>query len=243
MVDPRDHLADGDPAAVTGAEQVRPIRAQVIDPHEPLADADGPGHGRALNPQHLFDLVQDLDGVPPLPIELIDEGKDGGIPQPTHIHELDGARLHALGHIDDHQGGIHRRERAIGILGEVLVARRIQQVDGSPPIGELHDRRGHRDAALLLQLHPVGSRVARGLTPLDGARHLDGAAEQQQLLRQGRLARVRVGDDGKGTPPGELLLEPVHGAVIDIRERVRIVPQLRCSRRRGVWSRRATDSG
>ena len=39
--------------------------------------------------------------------------------------------------------------------------------------------------------------MAGGLAPLDRARHLDGAAEQQQLFGQGGLARVGVGDDGK----------------------------------------------
>jgi len=197
IVDPRDDLAGGDLAAVTGTEQVRSIRSQVIDPQEPLADTDRPGDGGTSDLQHLLDLVQDLKGVPALPVELVDEGEDGGIPQPAHIHELDGALLHALGHIDDHQGGVHGREGTVGIFGEILVARRIQQVDGGLPVGELHDRRGHRDAALLLQRHPVGSRMACGLAALDGTRHLDGAAEEQQFFRQGRLARVRVGDDSK----------------------------------------------
>jgi hypothetical protein len=62
------------------------------------------------------------------------------------------------------------------------VSRRIEQVDDVFAVGKLHHRTGHRNAALLLEAHPVGSRVARCLAPLDRARHRDRAAEQQQLL-------------------------------------------------------------
>ena len=52
-----------------------------------------------------------------------------------------------------------------------------------------------RDAALLLELHPVGRGVAAGLAPADGAGELNRAGIEQQLLRQRRLARVRVRND------------------------------------------------
>ena len=55
------------------------------------------------------------------------------------------------------------------------------------------------DAALLFQAHPVGRGVARGFAALDGTGHLNGAPEQQQLLRERGLARVGVGDDGKSS--------------------------------------------
>ncbi len=35
---------------------------------------------------------------------------------------------------------------------------------------------------------------------------MDGAAEQQQFFRKGGFARVGVGDDGEGPPPGYLFL-------------------------------------
>ena len=52
--------------------------------------------------------------------------------------------------------------------------------------------------------------VMGGLARLDRPGHLDRSPEQQQLLAQRGLARVRVGDDGEGTPPGDLALEPGH---------------------------------
>src|ERR1700679_834161 len=74
----------------------------------------------------------------------------------------------------------------------------IEQIDDAIAVGKLHDRGSHGYAALLLQAHPVGGRVAGRLAALHGARHLNGAAEQQQLLGQSGLARVGVRDDGKG---------------------------------------------
>ena len=77
------------------------------------------------------------------------------------------------------------------------MARGVEQVDDVVPVAELHHRARHRDAALLLDLHPVGGGVPGGLAALHGAGHLDGAAEEKELLGERCLARVGVGDDGE----------------------------------------------
>jgi hypothetical protein len=41
---------------------------------------------------------------------------------------------------------------------EILVARRVEQVEGEPLVLEAHHRRGDRDAALALDRHPVRAR-------------------------------------------------------------------------------------
>jgi hypothetical protein len=38
-------------------------------------------------------------------------------------------RLDALAGVDDHDGGVDGGEHAVGVLGEVLVARGVEQVD------------------------------------------------------------------------------------------------------------------
>src|SRR3546814_15632260 len=48
----------------------------------------------------------------------------------------------------------------------------------------------------------VGGGVARGLARLDRTGHLDRAAEQQQLLGERGLARVRVRNDREGAAAG-----------------------------------------
>lgn len=51
--------------------------------------------------------------------------------------------------------------------------RRVEQVDDTPVVGELHHRRGNGNAALFFHRHPVGSSVASGFAPFDRARKLD----------------------------------------------------------------------
>jgi hypothetical protein len=79
------------------------------------------------------------------------------------------------------------------------MARRIEQIHDVVLVRKLHHRGGHRDAALLLEAHPIGRRMPGRLAALHGAGHLNRATEQQQFLGQCRLAGVRVRDDRKGT--------------------------------------------
>mgnify|MGYP000917285512 CR=1 FL=1 len=76
---------------------------------------------------------------------------------------------------------------------------RIKQVEDDSVFGKCHNRASHGNPALLLDLHPVRTRA-----PVLAARpHLTGGADrparQQQVLGQGRLARIGVRDDGEGT--------------------------------------------
>ena len=145
--------------------------------------------------EHRLDLLEQRERLAHFAVHLVDERDDRRVAQAAHLEQLDRLRLDALRRVDHHHRGVDRGQHAIGVLGEVLVARRVEQVDRVAGVVELHHRARDRDAALLLDLHPVGRRVARALARLDGAGHLDRAAEQQQLLGQRRLARVRVRDD------------------------------------------------
>jgi hypothetical protein len=173
---------------------------QVPDAAEGLAHAERPGDRRAVDLQHRLDLLEQLDRLAHLAVELVHEGDDRRVAQAADFEQLDGLRFDALGGVDHHDGGVDGGEHAVGVLGEVLVARRVEQVDGVAAVVELHHRAGDRDAALLLHLHPVGGGVARALARLHRAGHQDGAAEQQQLLGQRGLAGVGVGNDGEGAP-------------------------------------------
>ena len=99
---------------------------------------------------------------------------------------------------------IDRREGAVGVLREVLVARRVEQVEHAAVVFEGHHRGDDRDAALALDRHPVRPGRPPVALGLDLAGELDGAAEQQQLLGQGGLAGIGMGDDRKGAAPIDL---------------------------------------
>ena len=175
----------------------------VIDALELLAAADGPVDSVGVDAQLLFDLLAQLEGVPGLPVHLVDEGEDGDVPHDADLEELPGLGLHTLGGVDDHDGGVGGHESAVGVLGEVLVAGGVQDVDAVPLILELHHRGGDRNAALLFDLHPVGGGGAGVFFALDYAGLGDGTAVEQEFFGQSGLAGVGVGDDGKGPAPGD----------------------------------------
>ncbi len=147
-------------------------------------------------------------GVHPVPVELVDEGHDRGVAHPADLHELLRLGLDPLAAVDDHQRAVHGGEDPVGVLGEVLVAGGVQEVDLEGPVVELHDRRRDGDPPLLFDRHPVARRVPAGLPGLDGAGELDRPAEEEELFGQRRLSRVRVADDAEGPALLDLLLLP-----------------------------------
>ena len=109
--------------------------------------------------------------------------------------------LNALGAVDHHHGGVDRRQRAIGVLGEVLVARRVDEVEELAAPFERHCSRRNGDAAVLLHLHEVRARPPRLALGAHLAGLLDRAAEEQQLFRERRLSRIGMRDDRKRPSP------------------------------------------
>jgi len=221
--------AAGVDAAVAGRiVKVDEILIEVVDAFQLPAHADGPGDRRAADFEDLLHFVQQFDGFAAVAIQLVDEGKDRRIAQPANLHQLDGALFDAASAVDHHQRRIYGSQGTVGILGKILVAGRVEQVDDAVAVGKLHDRGRDRNAALLLQLHPVAGRVASGLAALDRASELDRTAEQQQLFGQGRLAGIGMGDDGEGAPPVEFVEEGGHREIELSRKRkiIRILPEV-----------------
>lgn len=160
--------------------------------------ADRPSDGGGVQRQLLLDLVQNLERIAAFAVHLVDEGDDRNVAQPTDLEQFQRARLDALGGVDDHNGRVDRRQRAVGVVGEVLVAGRVEQVEDIVLVLEGHHRGDDRNAALALDLHPVGTGLDLVLLGLDLAGKLNGATEQQQLFGERGLAGVRVRDDREG---------------------------------------------
>ena len=131
------------------------------------------------------------------PVELVHEREDRDSAPAADLEELAGLGLDSLGAVDQHHRGIGGSERPVGVFGEVLVARRVEQVDAEAAVLELQHRARHRDPALPLQLHPVGGDMPLGAARLHRSGEVDGAAVEEQLLGERRLPGVRMGDDRK----------------------------------------------
>ena len=148
--------------------------------------------------QLLFQFVQEVEGVLALAVHLVDEDDDWRLSHAADLHQLTGLRLHTLGAIHNYDGTIDSREGAERVLSKVLVARSVKDVDLVAAIVELHDRGCDRDAALLLNLHPVAGGSLAYLVALHGTCHLYLPAKEEQFLRQRGLAGIGMRDDGKG---------------------------------------------
>jgi hypothetical protein len=77
----------------------------------------------------LLDVVDQVERLQALAVELVDERDDRGVAQAADLDQLLGALLDALGAVDHHQRGVDGGEHAVGVLAEVGVAGRVEQVD------------------------------------------------------------------------------------------------------------------
>ena len=140
----------------TCVEEIDFIVQDVVHAFEVFAHADRPGYGRAADLQDVFHFVQQFQRIAHFAVVFVHEGNNRRIAQAADVQEFDGLRFHAFCRVNDHQGAVDGGQNAVGVFGEVLVSRRVQEVDGVVFVVELHHGRGHGNAALLLDVHPVG---------------------------------------------------------------------------------------
>ena len=201
-----DGIIDGQALRLDLVAEVRALKRDdlvihaVVHALEALARADRPVYGIGADAELVFDILEQLIRVARLAVHLVDEGEDRHAAHRTDLEQLARLRLDALGCVDDHDGGVRRHQRAVGILGEVLMARGIQNVDALALVAELKDGGCDRNTALLLDLHPVGNRMAAVLLALDHAGLLNRSAVQQEFLGYGRFTGVRMRNDRKCAP-------------------------------------------
>ena len=211
------HDADvGDDAAVGVVDRVEDHRAS-----GGVGVADRRGHpvdhrvehrgdavtGLGADPQDAVgvaaDEVGDLGGVAlgvgRREVDLVEHGDDLEVVLHGQVEVGQGLRLDALRGVDQQDRALARGERAADLVGEVDVARGVDEVQdvvahlavraGGAP-GQAHVLRLDRDAALALDVHAVEVLGAVGPVP-QHAGHL------QHAVGQRRLAVVDVGDDAE----------------------------------------------
>ena len=194
-----------------GIVEVQTVLVEIIDTLELGSDIDGPGEGTARDFEFLLHLIHQIEGVFALAVHLVDEHDDRRVPHAAHLHQFAGLGLDALGAVYHDDNAVNGREGAVGVFRKILVAGRVEDIDFIVFVLELvvesHHGGGHRDTALFFYLHPVGGRRLADFVRLDGSGHMDGAAEEQQLLGQRRLAGIGVTDDGKSPAFGYFFVQ------------------------------------
>src|SRR5690606_39391097 len=131
-----------------------------------------------------------IEAIGRLAVEFVDKGGDPHIAQATDFKELARLALDALRAVEHHDRAVHRRQRPVGILTKILMARGVQKVEGLAAIVERHDRGGDGDAALALHLHLVRMGASSSDPAIVRASEQDSEAELQWLFVDRRLARA-----------------------------------------------------
>ncbi len=106
-------------------EQPHLPRRALVDAKEGVAVEDGPGHGVAADAKVCLDIADQLQRRRTHPVALVDKGEDRGPPHPADLEQLAGSLLDTPAVVEQHHRAVGRHQGAVGVLGEVLVARRI----------------------------------------------------------------------------------------------------------------------
>ena len=169
----------------------------VVDTLEFLTGTDGPVDGAGGNAKLLLDIIQQFKGISCLTVHLVDEGENRDLAHHADLEQLSRLGLDTLGSIDDHNCGVRCHQGTVGILREILMSRGIQNIDAVTVIFKLQYGRGNGNTSVFLNLHPVGYRMSGRCLTLYASCQVDGSSVEQELLGQGRLAGIRVGNNGK----------------------------------------------
>ena len=172
--------------------------ASVVEAAEEATEAEGPVDGAGGDAEDGFEFVDEFERRFGGPIEFVHEGEDGDAAFATDFEEFAGLGLDPVAGVDDHDGGIHGGEDAVGVFGEVFVTGGVEEVNDAVFVFELEDGGGDGDAALFFEFHPVGGGGALVFAGGDGAGKLNGAAVEEEFFGEGGFAGVGVRDDGEG---------------------------------------------
>ncbi len=133
------------------------------------------------------------------PVHLVDQDDPGhAVPVGLPPHRL-ALRLDAGHGVQDHHRAVQDTQGALHLVGEVDVARSVDQVDPPALPGAADGGREDGDAPLAF----LGVEVGDGGALVHLAAAVDGAGGVQDPLRDGGLAGVDVGEDAQVADVGE----------------------------------------
>ncbi len=150
---------------------------------------------RGVEADHVLDLLLDRFRLGGWQVDLVEHRHDlvAGVDGVVDVGER--LRLDALAGVDHQERALAGGERAVDLIGEVDVARGVDQIEDvvlavARPVIEPHGLRLDGDAALALDIHGIEHLL------LHLAR-LEPAGELNQPVGKRRLAVVDVRDDGE----------------------------------------------
>ena len=178
------------------AERRQAAAPDVLGAGERASAADGPGQRRGVERQRLLDLVERSNGSRVSRSILLMKVTIGMSRRRQTSNSL---RVRAsmplaasipYGRVDGGEG-------PVGVLGKVLVARRIEKVEDAIAVLESHHRGHDGNAALALDAHPVGAGLAAVGLGAHFAGELNGPPNRSSF-RSASSCRRRVRNDREG---------------------------------------------
>ena len=149
---------------VTRVEAVEGPVAPVDDAAEGAGDADRPRQRRERAARASRSRWSSISsGSMPGRSYLLTNAMQRDSARACDLEELLGLRLHAASGVDQDHGAVDRGQHAQRVLGEVLMPGRVEQVEDDVVVLEAQHGGGDRDAAALLELHPVRGWPRAGL--------------------------------------------------------------------------------
>ena len=128
------------PCASRSYRQQR-LLLDVVHAAKPFGAADRPVHRRGGDPERALEIVQQLQRIARRAVELVDERENRQPVAPAHLEQLPCLILDAVGRVDHHHDAVGGDERAVGVLAEILVARRVEQRHAPSPAARIRARR------------------------------------------------------------------------------------------------------
>ncbi len=210
VIDPRDRNRSAVGAARGSLEKVDRLLLTIEHAAKFGPVAEWPIHRDRVDAEDGFELIQKLESRAGRAVELVHESENRHSAFAANLEEFSRLRLDALAGVHHHHGGIHGGEHAVGILREILVARRVEEVHHAAVVVELQNGRADRDAALFFQFHPIARGGALVLARGHAAGELNGAAVEQEFFGEGGFSGVGMRDDGKGPASRDFALGDTH---------------------------------
>ena len=135
------NAADGNRRAIFAAdgavEQMKLFHLPVINALKINAVADRPVHRKRADAEHALQFVEQLQRIFHRPVALVHERENRHATLPADLEQLSRLRFDAFRGINHHHHRIHGGQHAISVLGKILVAGRVEQVDAIAVVVEL----------------------------------------------------------------------------------------------------------
>ena len=192
---------------------VKRILRNRIDALEKFPDAYRESKRNRLDFQDGFDLVEQIEDRATVEIHLVDERDNRRVPHPADFHQLDRLLFDTVHAIDQNKRGIDRGERTISVFAKVLVPRRIDQVEPATFKRKIQHGTRNGNSAFLFDLHPVADRVAAVRLRADMPRFADDLSIPEKFFGNRGFSRIRVADNGKGSPLRDFWIGSQNGLV------------------------------